>query len=212
MNYVGRAKTLRSELATAGVTIDERSFSRSILRGLPAGYAMIKRVLKSKKRELRSAMVTSKLLATEKELASADDADIPPAVLAYKSRFVMKKEKKKEDVFKKGTCFYYKQRGHDIAHCLKRKAKDGKEPRGGKRYPDTGEDAKGGMKLVFAARMVPPGSPNGMGILREDVCVVDSACTHHMANGKRNFNVTDAGQDDPVTLAAGVTVAADGLG
>lgn len=47
---------------------------------------MIKKVLKSKKKELQIAMVTSNLLATEKELVSADDADILSAVLAYMSR------------------------------------------------------------------------------------------------------------------------------
>ncbi|KAK1868859.1 hypothetical protein I4F81_011342 [Pyropia yezoensis] len=60
--------------------------------------------------------------------------------------------------------------------------------------------------------MVPPGSPSGIRNPQEDVWVVDSACTHHKAAGKGNFNVTDAGRDDPVTLAAGETVAADGLG
>eukprot|EP00170_Pyropia_yezoensis_P005117 contig_20935_g5131 len=92
IKYVGRADTLRNELATAGVTIDEHSLSLNILRELSAGHAMIKTVLKSKKKELRIAMVTSNLLATEKELACADDADIPPAVLAYMSRLGMKKD------------------------------------------------------------------------------------------------------------------------
>lgn len=66
IKYVGRAMTLRSELATAGVKVDEHFHSLKILRGLPAGYAIINTVLKSKKQELRVAAVTSNLLATDK--------------------------------------------------------------------------------------------------------------------------------------------------
>lgn len=46
---------------------------------------------------------------------------------------------------------------------------------------------------------------------RDDVWIVDSACTHHTARAKGIFNVTDARQGDPVTLAADDRVTAEGI-
>lgn len=131
IKYVGRAKALRNELATATVVVNEHYLSHNILLELPSGYAMINTVLKSKMRELRIAVVTSHVLASEKGLESADDADIPPTVLAYISRMDIKKREQKEADQRKLVCSYCKRPLHKIADCLKRKDHDGKKTGGG---------------------------------------------------------------------------------
>lgn len=154
IKYVGRAKGLRNELATAGVTLDEHSLVLHILRGLPAGYGMIRTVLKSSDTPLRLPATTAKLLGVEKELSSSQDGEIQTAVQAYLASMGIKKDGQKK-TGEKPTCFYCKIPGHKIGECRKRLAADarkyGRRPgqdAGGDKKPD-----KGDKKLAFCARV-----------------------------------------------------------
>lgn len=85
------------------------------------------------------------------------------------------------------VCVYCKRPGNEMANCLKRKAKDAKKSGGGKAEQGQCDPAKGDKKRAFAARMPWGGSRSKNSDGRDDVWVVDSACTHHTATGKGNF-------------------------
>jgi len=71
IKYIGRSKGLRNSLAFAGVAVNEHSMVLHILRGLPAGYGMIKTVLENLPGALKLPSATAKLLTVEKQLRLA---------------------------------------------------------------------------------------------------------------------------------------------
>eukprot|EP00168_Porphyra_purpurea_P002730 TRINITY_DN13170_c0_g1_i1.p1 TRINITY_DN13170_c0_g1~~TRINITY_DN13170_c0_g1_i1.p1 ORF type:complete len:199 (+),score=28.55 TRINITY_DN13170_c0_g1_i1:467-1063(+) len=56
IKYVGRAKGLRNDLATAGVTKDDQTLALHIFRGLPVGYSTIRTVLRNSDAPVASAL------------------------------------------------------------------------------------------------------------------------------------------------------------
>lgn len=207
IKFVGRAKGIRNDLATAGVHKDDHDLSLAILAGLPAGYGMLATVLKNKDIPLRLPMVTARILITEKELVAVMREDVTPAVQAYLASLNIQPGKKKTQDTRKPVCFYCKKPGHKIAECMKRKATDKKK--GGGRGEDKvkGDD----KKLAYAARIAPKVAALAADSTQPDEWVVDSGTTHHMARGGAPFT-PKVDVDDLITTASGGTLAANNLG
>lgn len=207
IKYVGRAKGLRNELATASVQLDEHSLVLHILRGLPAGYGMIKTVLKNNDAPLRLPTTTAKLLGVEKELAASGDADVPPEVQAYLARMKVNDAKGVQDD-KRPACFYCKKPGHRIAECRKRLASNqrNQQSQGG----DKGKkEDKSGSKMAFSARV---GWVSKVKEEPENAWLVDSGATHHLAMPDTPFKKERETPNEEVTVASGDTMEADGNG
>nr|BAG74297.1 polyprotein [Neopyropia yezoensis] len=211
MEYVGRTKGIRDDLATAGVNKDEHSFCLDILRGLPAPFKTIRTVLRNSGKLLTLPTIANRLMETE--LRAESDDDVPQAVQAYLAAMALKKDEKKGQQDKKPVCFYCKKPGHKIADCNERRAanekhgRNGKGPHGG----DKGGDG-GGKKLAYCTTVgvgaVAPAAANS----RADTWVVDSGATHHLATGKGVFVAKGAKPNDEVALASGGTLATTGRG
>lgn len=219
IQYVGRSKGLRNELAVAGVKKDEESLVLHVLRGLPPTYGVIRTFLKSSNAPLRMATTTAKLLSVEKELAASDETDLPPAVQSYLAKLstrtdehkALKDPKGPKEKDKKG-CHYCKRPGHRIEECRKRMAADEGRKGGGSGKGDKSNTRKGDEKIAYSARVKRGGRPGGKTDARANVWVVDSGATHHLATGHGHFKVTDGNRNDEVTLAAGHTVNANASG
>lgn len=212
IKYVGRAKGLRNDLATAGVTKDDQTLTLHILRGLPAGYSTIRTVLRNTDAPLRLPAVTAKLLSVEKELQTQTEGEVPPGVQAYLAAMSIKRDDKRTRTDKKPLCFYCKKPGHKIADCNKRRAADdkrgggrgGKGPFGG----DKGDD----KKLAFCARLEVGAASRANDVARGESWLVDSGATHHLATGRGTFKVGHGVGGEQVTLASGGTLATTGRG
>ena len=83
IKFVGRAKGLRNSLAAAGVVVSEHSMVLHVLRGLPAGYGMIRTVLDNLPAPLRLPAATAKLLNVEKQIKSNEGGGAPATGQAF---------------------------------------------------------------------------------------------------------------------------------
>lgn len=213
IEYVGRTKGIRDDLATAGVTKDEHSLCLDILRGLPTSFKTIRTVLRNSGKLLTLPTITNRLMETETELRAESDDDVPQAVQAYLAAMALKKDEKKGRPDKKMVCFYCKKPGHKIADCNKRRAADEKRGRGGKNPQDGERGGDGGGKRMAYCATVGEGVASPVAnASRADKWVVDSGATHHLATGKGLFLAKAARTNEEVTLASGDTLATTGLG
>lgn len=200
VKYTGRAKTLRNALSTAGVQVDDHSLVLHILRGLPAGYAMIKTVLENFPGTLSLAQTTARLLNVEKQIQAGNGGAGAPAGQAFSA--AGSQAKKDQDKTEKRKCFYCGKVGHIKRRCLKRKAD----------LKKGGSEDKDERKLAFAVAGGAAEDDDQPPDPSVDEWLVDSGATHHMATGRGDFKTLGGGNMSAVTLASGDKAAVTGRG
>ena len=206
ITLVGQAKVLRNSLATAGFVVSEHSMVLHVLRGLPAGFCMIKMVLQNLPAPLRLPAETAKLLNVEKRIDDNEGGGAPATGQAFTSGA-------NPGPPMTGTgkrtcrCFYCKKPGHCINECRTRKAVDAKP--GGDRNKG---HVTGGDRMGFAAH-APPGADVARSLDKiANAWLVDFGATNHMATGRGAYVLGEEKHGPGIALASGGTAAVVGVG
>jgi len=227
MTYVGRAKTLRAELAGAGHPVGEDTAAMHVLAGLPPAYKTVTTVLLAAGVSLQWDELLPALLPVEveqKETAHKGGGELTAAYGAYHPVGGGGRGDSRGSTSagaKQLLCWHCSKPGHRRHECRKLVA-DKRRRHGGGGGPGRGVDDGSFGAVAFTAAVMeerPPitgqgeaASPYGSRTRESHSWVVDSVASHHMINNSSkliNYILTDG---LTVTLANGDTAAAMGKG